>query len=376
MACDFVSSSPPSYCGGDRVPLKAPSVLARFTLLLCVLLTGVAATTLDAVAQTARAGRPFWEYHLGHGLRVGDTGLTLGGYGTLRYEEPHNQPREFAATDLSLFLSWDSGKWISFFSELELEDVAVAREGRKFGPRGNPFETERLYADLTFSDVANVRVGKFLTPIGRWNLIHADPLVWTTSRPLVTFRSFSVNTTGAMLYGTLSQLGKDLDYSLYAEMTDALSPKKREQPFQEVMGLHLVYHLSRTTEVGVSYANFEREEQQDEEREHLFGVDFLWQWQRYEVTGEWTYLFDEQQPHTREWGLFAQGTVPLTTRLFGLGRYEYFSPREPQPGIHLWIAGLTFRPFPAISLKAEYSIAHHNTLHLPEGFATSLAILF
>lgn len=44
-----------------------------------------------------------------------------------------------------------------------------------------------------------------------------------------------------------------------------LDPDEREQPFQEAVGLHLLYHLSRTTELGLSYANFERQERQREE---------------------------------------------------------------------------------------------------------------
>jgi len=28
-----------------------------------------------------------WDYHLGQSLRVGNTGLTLGGYGSVRYED-------------------------------------------------------------------------------------------------------------------------------------------------------------------------------------------------------------------------------------------------------------------------------------------------
>jgi hypothetical protein len=375
MVSDFVSSWL-YYCGGDRFPLKAPFPFLRFVLQFCVLVASVTVNSPNAFAQLVSSSRPFWEYHLGRGLRVGDTGLTVGGYGTLRYEEPRNQPREFASHALSLFLSWDTGKWVSFFSELELEDFAVIREGHGFGSRRSPFEAERLYVDLTLSNLASIRLGKFLTPIGRWNLIHADPLVWTTSRPLVTFRPFSVNTTGAMLYGDLSQVGPDLEYSLYAEMTDELSPDTREQPFQEAVGLHVLYHLSHATELGFSYANFERKERSGEERENLFGVDFLWQRQRYELTGEWVYRFDEKRPYASEWGLFAQGTVPLTSRLYGIGRYEYFSPRDPERALHLWIAGLTFRPLSAISLKAEYSIGRHNSLNVPEGFATSLTVLF
>jgi hypothetical protein len=258
---------------------------------------------------------------------------------------------------------------------LELEDFAVAREGREFGSRSDPFEVERLYADVYFSDLATIRLGKFLTPIGRWNLIHADPLVWTTSRPLVTFRPFSSDVTGGMLYGTVSPLGNDLEYSLYVEVTDELNPDPHEDPFSEAAGFHLLYHLTDFMELGMSYANFKREEERPEGH-NLFGADFWWTRGLFELTGEFVYQQGERGPDEHEWGVFAQGVIPLGTRLFAIGRYEFFVPEGPVPGVHLWVGGLAFRLLSPLVLKVEYSVGHDNRTKVPEGFATSISLLF
>ncbi len=87
----------------------------------------------------------------------------------------------------------------------------MVRGERSFDTRHNAIELERLYADVYLAPAATLRLGKFLTPIGRWNLIHADPLMWTTSRPLVTFQPFATDTTGGMLYGSVHPLGKALE---------------------------------------------------------------------------------------------------------------------------------------------------------------------
>jgi hypothetical protein len=350
-------------------------VSARFFGVLLVAGIVLSLSEPSLLAQELSPPGAQWEYHLGHGLRIGDSGLTLGGYGSVRYEALHERPQEFAASALSLFISWDSGARVRLFSELELEDFAVAREGRKFGSRSAPFEAERLYADTYFSDMAIVRLGKFLTPIGRWNLIHADPLVWTTSRPLVTFQSFSSDATGGMLYGTVSPLGKDLEYSLYAEVTDELNPDPHEKPFTEAAGLHLVSHLTDSTELGLSYANFKREEERNEDH-NLLGADFLWTQKGFELTGEFVYRLGERRPDSDEWGIFAQGVVPLSARFFAIGRYEFFDPEGPLPGVHLWVGGLAFRPLSPLLLKAEYSVGHDNRAGVAEGFATSVSILF
>ncbi|MBI3796122.1 MAG: hypothetical protein HY268_04015, partial [Deltaproteobacteria bacterium] len=63
----------------------------------------VAVTVLHFSAQSSRAQELSppggqWEYHLGHGLRLGDTGLTLGGYGSVQYDDWHDRLPEFAAS--------------------------------------------------------------------------------------------------------------------------------------------------------------------------------------------------------------------------------------------------------------------------------------
>lgn len=81
-------------------------------------------------------------------------------------------------------------------------------------------------------------------------------------------------------------------------------------------------------------------------------------------------------PRPAEWGLFAQGVVPLTRQLYGIGRYEFYNPSGQIPGAHLWVMGLAFRPIPALIVKTEYSVGHNNFADLPAGFAASVAILF
>ncbi len=330
--------------------------------------------TRSTIAQDLPPPKSRWEYHLGQGLQIGDSGLTLGGYGSVRYEALRTHAPQLTLSALSLFLSWDTGTRVRFFSELELEDLTIAQEERAFGARNNALELERLYADVYLSEVATFRLGKFLTPIGRWNLIHADPLVWTTSRPLITFRSFASDTTGGMLYGSLLPLGKDLDYSVYLEITDDLDPDHREGPFSEAAGLHLATHVG-PAELGFSYAHFRREAERNE-KENLFGADFLWAHQQLELTGEFVYRVGTRGADANEWGLFIQGTVPLSARLFAIGRYEFFEARGSFPGVHLWLAGLAFRPLPSVVIKAEYSVAHDNAAKVPEGFATSVSLLF
>ncbi len=346
---------------------------------------------------------------MGRGLSISNTGLNLGGYASTKYENLRDDPGRYALT-VSPFISWDLLGRVRFFTELELEDIAIVEAGRRLRSRGDPLEIERLYADFFVSDALALRAGKFLTPIGRWNEQHADPLVWTTSRPMITFQSFAQDTTGLMLHGRFTPFGRELEYALFGALPEDLDPDEAERAseFVEAIGFRLRYHLG-AVQLGASYVNHIREEEflikraceQDEldeleeedceegfieeefeieQRENLLGLDVFWSENKYELHGELTYRLGAKGRSNPEWGLFLQGVaplpLPLIRDLFAIGRYEFFDPTGPVPGAHVWTLGTAFRPLPPIILKAEYSVAHRNFAEVPEGFAMSIAILF
>ncbi len=350
----------------------------RFTFCLFVLLAFVLveswAPSRVLLAQDLPPPQSHWTYHLGQGLQLGNSGLTLGGYGSVRYEDLRHHSPQLTLSALSLFVSWELGTRVRFFSEVELEDISVTRQQHSFDARDQGVGLERLYMDVYLIDAATLRFGKFLTPVGRWNLIHADPLVWTTSRPLITSQPFATNTTGGMLYGSVRPFGRDLDYSMYLEVTDDLDPHQNEGPFNEAIGGHVSTRLG-ATEVGFSYATFKRQEEHGE-HENLFGADFFWTRRQLELTGEVLYRLGTRGPGTDEWGLFTQGVAPLSKRIFAIGRYEFFSPKGLVSGVHLWLAALAFRPIPPLIMRAEYRLTRDNAANVPEGFAASLSLLF
>jgi hypothetical protein len=152
-------------------------------------------------------------YTPGRGARLGDTNLTLGGYSNLNLTRDDGGPALLSLDDLSLFVIWDPHPRIHLFSELEFEDLVQVDDHGRGGTNNWSFNAERLFADVTLTDELSVRVGKFLTPVGRWNVIHAQPLVWTTTRPLATLLPFDPHTTGAMLSGWIAALGGGLSYA-------------------------------------------------------------------------------------------------------------------------------------------------------------------
>ncbi len=200
--------------------------MSRFDFLIAV--TALLATCSVAAAPNDSTSRNQPPYRLGQGLHVPALNLDVGGYLSLQYEGLQHREQVLSVRDLSLFVNKNLGPRWNLFTEMEIGDALEFNDDG--GANHNPeFDIERLYADYRLGPAVTLRFGKFLTPVGRWNLIHADPLVWTVSRPLTATAAFARHASGAMAYGTLPAGGRNLDYWIFADDTDRLDPLERDE---------------------------------------------------------------------------------------------------------------------------------------------------
>ena len=312
-------------------------------------------------------------YELGRGLPIGDSGFTVGGYATARYDDMRGSNPRLTADHLSLMVWWEgSGRW-KFFSEADLEESLATRHSGADEERF--LALERFYLDYALTDSVNVRLGKYLTPIGRWNQIHADPLVWTTSRPMVTHAVFPGTATGGMVQGTVSIGSREMDYAIFLSAGTELRRKPAEDPFSEARGLHLNLPVGSALQLGLSLADFEQEATPGQ-RKRLAGMDFLWSRQRWEITGEGVYRSSNEGAALVEKGGFIQAVAPLTGRLYAVGRIEALRFAGADKTSRNWVAGLNYRYNRALSLKAEVVRGSHLQDGMPEGFLASFNVLF
>lgn len=356
--------------------------LAHSTLLAvaaCLALTSFQADAENLDPQTAASSDNTTSYRLGSGLKIPGTGLTLGGYSTGSFDNLKQAHSRFALDNLSLFVWWEGeGRW-KFFSELDYEFLLnshftseqVTSEGRE----DRYLALERIYFDYALTDTTTIRAGKFLTPIGRWNLIHANPLVWTSSRPLITTNTFPDNVTGLMVSGTLSTLGNGIEYSLYGSHGHEIRPNPDQDTFSDALGGHITLALPAGSQLGFSLAEFEQENTPNE-RKYLVGTDFVWARNRYEVSTEWVYRFSNGGSGRDEKGGFVQVVAPLTEKLYAVGRHEVIREAQEKATTQLFLIGLNYRYTPAIVFKAEWIGSKNNSIGAPAGFLSSVSILF
>ena len=310
-------------------------------------------------------------YAPGRGLRFGDTGFALGGYTNVNLTRDEGQRALLKLDDLSLFVIWDPTARLHLFSELEFEDLVQVDD---HGHAGNPdyqFNLERLYGDYTLSDALGIRGGKFLTPVGRWNVIHAQPLVWTTSRPLVTQVPFDEHTTGVMLFGSAFAGSRTLTYELYGQFTNQLEPTPTPTPADRSGGARLEFGGPLGESLGASFLAAETGGAWRE----LGGVDGLFERDRFQVMGE-AAVQQGERPADDLWGLYVQGVVETLPRLYLVARYEHWAPQHGPGPSNLAVGGFAFKPYPWLVFKTEYLAADHPVEESPPGFKASVAILF
>ena len=105
--------------------------------------------------------------------------VTLGGYFDHEYQDFSNSDSFFDQHRWILNIGAELGERLRFFSEYEIE------HGGPDAPVNGSAKVEQAYVDFLINDAINVRMGAFLAPFGRLNVLHDSDLRDTTTRPIV-----------------------------------------------------------------------------------------------------------------------------------------------------------------------------------------------
>lgn len=308
------------------------------------------------------------------------SGFRLGGYSSAGITLHRDENAEAAINEVSLLLTWNGDSRWSFFGELELEQPLSWNDDRKFHSKESHLDLERLYLDYNISENMNLRMGRFLTPNSRWNLLHASPLVWTSTRPLATYRLFPTGTNGLMLHGSVPVNDYAVDYMLFAEVLEDQENDNFDLPFEHVRGARLA--LSKQWNFGISLLSFEEKDIKalggQDKTYRMLGLDFIRQFGEVELSGEAFARFT-QSGNDGGSGAYLQAAVPLNAlglnNWFWLTRLETLQ-RPKEGSSERWLTGATWRVKPTQLLKLEFAGGSGNQPEAPRGFIASYAFLF
>ena len=303
-------------------------------------------------------------------------GFQLGGYGSAGVTLHRDQEAEAAINQVSMLLSWNGDGRLSFFSELELERPLAWNDDTKFSRKEGHFDLERFYFDYNISEKINFRAGRFLTPNSRWNLLHAPPLVWTTSRPLATTQLFPTATNGIMLHGAVPFKNSAFEYKVFGELLEDQELDERdERQFEHVRGLRL--SVKNQSDIGISLLSF-REKGINAASYRMLGLDLVTTVKNVEISVE---AFQRFNTNNRDGGsgAYLQTAVPL----IGLGLQDWYwitrletLQRQDLGAKERWLVGATWRVKPTQLLKLEFTGGSAGLPESPRGFSASFALFF
>jgi len=336
-------------------------------LLRCVL--SVISLCLLCKSLMAEEDASFWQ------------GFRVGGYSSIDLRIPRTETTQLKWNELSMIVTWDQGTRLKFFSELELENPLSYNRHQGLHSKESYIHFERFYFDYNLNDKTNVRAGRFLTPIGRWNQLHAPPLVWTTSRPLATTELFPYALNGLMVFGNIPFESRSLEYQLYAEGVKSDRKERDETTYRDVNGGRLAINnlFNFTSEnaglntIGLNVSSFQ-ERFTGSPSYRLIGLDFLLEFDRWEITGE-VYSRNTAQGKDAGSGGYLQSAYLLKDEWYLINRLENLHMPD-RPNAERWMVGLTKRLKPNQLLKFEMVGGSGEYEDVPRGFATSFAVMF
>ena len=229
---------------------------------------------------------------------------------------------------------------------------------------------ERLYGDFTLNDAYSLRVGKFQTPVGRWNLVPAEPFVWTATQP-VLLDSFDEHQTGAMAFGTFFPGRGELSYWLYGQFIEPFDVEADEEPADYSVGGRLEYtRLVSSWSIGSSFLAAS----EGGSWSYLGGLDGQVELGPFEGTMELVYRDGGIEEGL--WDIYLQAVYEIVPTLYFVSRYEHSDPLGSTPPVNIGDVGLTWIPEQYLIFKATYRFADHPVEGDPAGFKATFSALF
>ncbi len=321
---------------------------------------------------------PCWadDYQFGQGLQLDN--FLVSGYANVTAERPRGKPAALSVDDLALFVSGRVNRWLNPFLEAEISGANLWQQGSAPASHGT-FVMERFYDDITLTDSDTLRVGKILSPVGDWNLIHAAPLVPTTTRPLTTQRGFSEYANG-LSWLRDSGPGAIPDWQFYWQPGKEWLPRPNSiapERYRNVLGAHVNWSRGLSDKFG---ASFQQGQSGDaNENYHLLGLNARKSFGRLILESEathaqWTGV--AARVHDQESGVYALADYSFNGRWHGLLEAEYYQSRHNLNPSKNTLLGVAYKAQPALVWKLEYVHQTGDSHTIPTGWLASLAVLF
>lgn len=307
-------------------------------------------------------------YRLGSGIQVGSLPLYAGGYISLAYESKVDEVSELAIDDMALMLYGEEDR-VSYLVEMESEDVYRHSDTIS---TNTILHIERLYLGYEFDDMYDIKIGKYNSAIGFWNINPINVLRDTTSSPIITDIIFPKFTNGLEV-NYHSQGDKEYQISMVIQENRDIDTLMHDDIYNN-------FNIDRYYGIGVYL--------QDESWSYRFNggyfetlddLSLLYMVAAFSYSDDKSKLIGEIGMQFGEDGIkipyagYLQYSYALDQKHEAILRVESYRDLEREKRDSFIVAGYTYRPMAPIALKGEYQ---WHTIERENRFLISASILF
>lgn len=294
-------------------------------------------------------------YELGQGWQIGS--YHLSGYANIEHTR---QPAKLELDDLSLFVSGHVNQGVNPFIEVEISSHTLAQQG---GERKNgQFVVERFYNDAILSGQDTLRVGKMLTPLGGWNVVHAAPLMHTVTRPCTAAMGFHAYVSGISWLHE-SESSATPDFQLYLQPGNEWFKRSEEQAprnFRNVAGGHINKSFNLIDRIGASFQHGQLIE--TGEKFTLYGVNVSKSLGKLKLESEAiisrftgsVLAGVSSRIHNNETGIYILADYSITPQWHGIMEWERYQDHTAAVPSRNTLMGIAYRPRAPMVWKLEY----------------------
>lgn len=289
-------------------------------------------------------------------------GASLRGYAVVSYRRAEGEPDTFDQEEFAVYFNSPVSDQVSVFAEIEFSNgVRLTNPETGDDEDVGRVKVERALIDYHPMDWAQVRVGKFLNPFGDWNVNHADPLHFTTSRPLVVQLVYPETLTGVLLQGTFFPADWEVDYRVHLSNGGGEQPDSVDGNLRKAIGARLAVRPRGGVQLGVSFYD-DADDRYDASHQQNFGLDFQWRPGAFQLIGEGlvSRAVGGGTAGAPE-GMFVEAAYTFGQRFSPVLRYEWMRLPQNDAASRVGVVGVAYRPIAPLLLKAEYQVHRGGT---------------
>lgn len=312
------------------------------------------------------------EYKLGEGQQIDSLPLYLGGYFSLDYRNMGSENR-YRIDDVAV-MGYGNYDKFSYMAEFEFKSfyVDTRLHGNSTVTKDERLHKERIYLDYRFNENYKLRVGKYNSPIGFWNLLPVNVLRQTTSNPISTNIIFPKFTTG--LEASYSSYNEgDLTVDVMLQHNKDLDDVYNNYKIDNHYGFNILYEEDEYS-LKLNGGYFENiNAQSDEDKRYYLLLSGKYDVEEYQVQAEIGLQDSNRFSATTPYAGYLQALYRLNERHILVSRFEAYKDNVLNKQEQIGIVGYTYRPTYPIAFKAEYQL---HSISKENQFLLSLSVLF